>query len=129
MDFTDYIVIKPWILEMKTYNIFRLVKIFHKGKWYNTVNKSSKSQDYYSQYKMKRHSDLIVGETAAADIVWILRHRDTTYTQKCWQERVQEKNQLNNEKGSLIYEGRLKQHNIYSLAKGIWKWSANIWKM
>ena len=32
MDFTDYIVIKPWILEMKTYNIFRLVKIFHKGK-------------------------------------------------------------------------------------------------
>lgn len=29
---------------------------------------------------MKRHSDLNIGEAAAANIVWILSHNNTMYT-------------------------------------------------
>lgn len=34
-------------------------------------------------------------------------------------ERVRKKKKLNNDKGRLIYGWRVKQHNIYSWAKGI----------
>ena len=64
------IVTNPWILEIMTYKGFRLIKTFHKAKWYSIVNKETKMSN--SKYKMKRYLvirmeiDTIIGETAAA---------------------------------------------------------------